>query len=115
MTTGEAQARTLFSRHYSETRLPGHPEWAEDPRPTFDTVRALRQLTELQWREVVRHRLGDLDKMSKLAAVFEQYRAVLAPLMRRIERTDGLINQVVHQLYGLTEEEIAVVEGRAVG
>ena len=70
------------------------------------------RLTELQWREVVRHRLGDVDQMSKLVAVFEQYRAVLAPLMRRIERTDRLIDQVVYQLYSLTEEEIAVVEGR---
>jgi hypothetical protein len=30
-----------------------------------------------------------------------------------ISRTDRLIDQIVYQLYGLTEEEIAVVEGRA--
>ncbi len=51
--------------------------------------------------------------MSDLVAVYEQYRAQLAPLMRRIRRTDRLIDRVVYQLYGLTEEEIAVVEGRS--
>ena len=27
--------RDLAQQHYLETRLPGHPEWAEDPRPGF--------------------------------------------------------------------------------
>jgi len=34
----------------------------------------------------------------------------LAPLMRRIEATDGLIDAIVYRLYGLTEEEIRIVE-----
>jgi hypothetical protein len=38
----------------------------------------------------------------------EPYRA----LVERIEATDELIDQIVYRLYGLTEEEIAVVEGR---
>ena len=33
-------------------------------------------------------------------------------LERKIERTDGEIDELVYELYGLTEEEIAVVEGR---
>ena len=37
--------------------------------------------------------------------------AGLAPLMVRIEATDALIDRVVYALYGLTDEEIAVVEG----
>jgi len=45
------QTKTLFSRHYLETRLPDHPEWAEDPRPAFEAVRDL-------WRKA--HRYGDL-------------------------------------------------------
>ena len=35
----------------------------------------------------------------------------LNPLLSRIQSTDALIDQVVYQLYGLTDEEIAVVEG----
>lgn len=37
----------------------------------------------------------------------------LAPLLRTIELTDRLIDQLVYKLYGLTDEEIAVVEGKA--
>jgi len=33
-------------------------------------------------------------------------------LKESLERTDRLIDAVVYRLYGLTEEEIAVVEGR---
>ena len=35
----------------------------------------------------------------------------LNPLLTRIQQTDDLIDQVVYQLYRLTDEEIAVVEG----
>ena len=36
----------------------------------------------------------------------------LNPLLTRVQSTDELIDQVVYQLYGLTDEEIAVVEGK---
>lgn len=39
--------------------------------------------------------------------------AKLKPLPERIELTDKSIDQIVYKLYGLTEEEIAVVEGRS--
>jgi len=35
------------------------------------------------------------------------------PLLTRIETADRLIDQIVYRLYGLTEEEIVVVEGRS--
>ena len=35
----------------------------------------------------------------------------LLPLKRRLAATDRLIDQVVYRLYGLTDEEIGVVEG----
>jgi len=35
-------------------------------------------------------------------------------LARRIERLDAEIDGLVYELYGLTEEEIGVVEGRGV-
>ncbi len=37
----------------------------------------------------------------------------LAAVNDRIARTDTLIDQIVYKLYGLSEEEIAIVEGRA--
>ena len=45
-------------------------------------------------------------------APLEELQGELAAVRTRIERTDRLIDQVVYRLYGLTEEEIAVVEGR---
>ena len=37
----------------------------------------------------------------------------LGPLRERIRQTDELIDAVVYRLYGLTEEEIGIVEGKA--
>jgi len=37
----------------------------------------------------------------------------VVPLKERLARTDRLIDQVVYRLYGLTEEEIRVVEGES--
>ena len=45
-------------------------------------------------------------------APLEKLQGELAAVRTRIERTDRLIDQVIYRLYGLTEEEIAVVEGR---
>jgi hypothetical protein len=70
------------------------------------------QVSQAQWVWLLRQNLGQVVAMSELVTVYEQYHARLAPLMRRIRRTDWLIDQVVYQLYGLTEEEIGVVEGR---
>jgi hypothetical protein len=33
---------------------------------------------------------------------------------RQIEATDGQINALVYELYGLTEEEIRIVEGKCI-
>ena len=37
--------------------------------------------------------------------------AKLLPIKQRLAATDRLIDQVVYRLYGLTEEEVAIVEG----
>jgi hypothetical protein len=48
-----------------------------------------------------------------LKAEFEGSVGKLAPLREQIRLTDGLIDAVVYRLYGLTEEEIGIVEGEA--
>ena len=47
-----------------------------------------------------------------LKAEFEGSMGELGPLRERIRQTDELIDEVVYKLYGLTEEEIGIVEGR---
>lgn len=41
---------------------------------------------------------------------FESSTTSLRDLERRIELTDDLIDRIVYRLYGLTEEEVALVE-----
>lgn len=48
-----------------------------------------------------------------LRAEFEGSMSKLDPLRERIEETDELIDAVVYRLYGLTDEEIEIVEGKA--
>jgi hypothetical protein len=47
-----------------------------------------------------------------LKAEFEESMGKLGPLRERIRLTDELIDATVYRLYGLTEEEIAIVEGK---
>lgn len=39
-------------------------------------------------------------------------KSLLLRFWQWLGRTDQLIDQIVYKLYGLTEEEIAIVEGR---
>lgn len=50
-------AKSLFSQHYLQARLPEHAEWGADPLPVFETVRAVR-----------RGRLAQEDERSYAAA-----------------------------------------------
>jgi hypothetical protein len=45
--------------------------------------------------------------------VYREHHPEYEALVERIEATDRLIDQIVYRLYGLTEEEIAVVEVRS--
>ena len=63
-------------------------------------------------------RLIQVDPSSRafqesLEGEFNASLAKLKPLLTRIQQTDALIDEVVYQLYGLTDEEIAVVAGSA--
>ena len=48
-----------------------------------------------------------------LRAEFEGSMGKLGPLREMIRQTDELIDATVYRLYGLTEEEIGIVEGNA--
>ncbi len=50
------------------------------------------------------------EPQERLRAEFGASVDKLKPLMERIAATDGLIDQIVYRLYGLTEEEIRIVE-----
>ncbi len=56
--------------------------------------------------------LSDVGLIERLRSEYEGSLERVLPLKDRLAKTDALIDQVVYRLYGLTEEEIAVVEGR---
>ena len=57
-------------------------------------------------------RLTDAALTDKIRLRYEESLAQVLPLKEHLAKTDRLIDQVVYRLYGLTEEEIGVVEGR---
>ena len=57
--------------------------------------------------------LSSRDFQESLEREFTNSLDKLKPLLSYIQHTDALIDQVVYQLYGLTDQEITVVEGNA--
>ena len=53
------------------------------------------------------------DFTARFAAEYATSLAKLLPIKQRLAATDRLIDQIVYLLYGLTDEEIAVVEGKS--
>lgn len=43
--------------------------------------------------------------------MFEKSLSKLLPLKKKLQKTDWLIDQIVDRLYGITDEEIKIVEG----
>ena len=53
----------------------------------------------------------DLDDIKgEIATEYEKSLAVLLPIKRQLGFTDDLIDKIVYKLYGLTDEEIEIVE-----
>jgi hypothetical protein len=46
----------------------------------------------------------------ELRHAYEQSLATLLPIKRELARTDALIDKVVYRLYGLTDDEIELIE-----
>jgi hypothetical protein len=58
---------------------------------------------------------GSVSNLSEVVSVYRKHHPNFPALARRIEATDRLIDLIVYRLYGLTEEEVAVVEGSKQG
>jgi hypothetical protein len=56
--------------------------------------------------------LSDANLLDRIKKTYEESLQKVLPLKERLAKTDALIDRVVYRLYGLTEEEIGVVEGR---
>ena len=70
---------------------------------------------EAAFKAFVRALAGPVEHLSRLVNVYHSHAPRYRALVERIGRTDWLIDRIVYQLYGLTEEEIGIVEGRGRG
>ena len=81
----------------------------------------VREFYKMDWEEyykVLKRSKGKVRKVDlaskeaeeRLREAFIDSTGRLKPLLERIDETDKLIDQIVYRLYGLTEEEIRVVE-----
>jgi predicted RNA methylase len=70
------------------------------------------KVTEDQWKWLLRGRLKKIASLADLVRVYRQRQPAIAALDQRIAFTDSLIDLIVYQLYGLTEDEVAIVEGK---
>jgi hypothetical protein len=73
------------------------------------------KLDGAQWRWLLWQRLPDLSQRQRDSAAdaFERQQPLLSSLEPRINAIEALIERIIYRLYGLTEQEIAVVEGKA--
>ena len=55
---------------------------------------------------------SDRKPQELLENQFTKSMSILDPLKARIKATDELIDEIVYRLYGLTEEEIKIIEAR---
>jgi hypothetical protein len=78
--------------------------------------RSTRHLDEsLGWNEdafkaFVKALVRSVPNLSDLVRVYRKYHSRYHEMVGRISKTDYLIDQIVYQLYGLTEEEISIVK-----
>jgi len=56
--------------------------------------------------------LSDAGLVERIRKMYEESLQRVLPIKDRLAKTDALIDQVVYRLYGLTEEEIKVIEGK---
>ena len=91
---------------YNETQLEDH--WL---RPILERLGHTyeRQASVPRLQQGVKH--VRTNNLGGLVRVYREYQPRYPALAGRLAQTDVLIDQVVYRLYGLTEEEIGIVEG----
>ena len=98
------------------TRVPMTAQALSLNRELTDATRRVERLTSVEG--VLEIYLFELTSVTvartrALMRAFRDRGADYRALLARIGETDELIDEIVYRLYGLTEEEIAVVEGQA--
>ena len=119
--------RMIEMNKEKQTEVHGFLEWLADytglPVDDWKLKTYVRAYWEHPWSELQRALHQNRRKIKrdvegrkayeKIKGEFEHSIEKLQPLLARIAATDRLVDLVVYRLYGLTEEEVAVVEGES--
>lgn len=115
---GEETSSSHFDYLYEHGKWEQSLAKAKECRPFVDSKsRSTRRLDEsLGWNEeaftaFAGMLIGNSNVTPEMVEVYRKYHPEYKALVQKIEATDNLIDQIVYRLYGLTDEEIAVVEG----
>ena len=92
-------------------KQPGCRPFVEEGSGTRHTLEESLAWNEDAFKDFAKALAGSIAGMSKVLAVYRRYRQSYSDLVRRIAATDRLIDLIVYRLYGLSEDEVAVVEG----
>jgi len=94
-----------------------HHTWRNKKSPTLWIVKNvviqsfLLKCSEEAFKAFVKALVRTVPNLSDLVRVDGKHHPHYYELVGRISKTDYLIDQIVYQLYGLTKDEIAIVEG----
>ena len=85
------------------------------PKKLSNKLKAFHALSFGDFVKELKKQKVKLSKQDEfdLLDLFEAQKAQALELQQQIDRTDNEIDRMVYDLYGLTEEEIGIVEGRS--
>lgn len=105
--TGKTRLRNYLGDYVPSPEGLRHTGQKGEEHLPFDDLLAILQKN----RSRIRVSLSDQAFLTRLRTEYESGLATLLPIKERLAKTDWLIDQVVYRLYGLTQEEIKIVEG----
>jgi predicted metal-dependent hydrolase len=92
-------------------------DWLQDEYDVEKLSNKLKSFYELDEDEFIKEvkRKSSKKRISpaqrkELIKYFHEYKDKINPILQTIDETDNAIDQMVYELYGLTEEEIRIVE-----
>jgi len=93
-----------------KSKLANYPGDYQKGEPPLATGELLEILCKNKTRLGIS--LSNTTVLDRIRKEYEESLQRVLPIKERLQKTDALIDAVVYRLYGLTEEEIRVVEGK---
>ncbi|MDD2666607.1 MAG: N-6 DNA methylase [Methanocellales archaeon] len=97
------QLSSLYKKSLAKTYV------EENSHTTYGLDEALQWSSDA-FKNFVKLLAGKVSNLSDILSVYEKHSDEVGGIAQRIEATDELIDQIVYKLYGLTEDEIKIVE-----